>query len=54
MTTLQSNQKDNTIVKTKRQHYSQSEKKALYSKRKDNTMVKAKKQHNSQNEKTTL
>jgi hypothetical protein len=44
-TTLYFKQKDNTIVKSKRQHYSQSEKTTLKSKRNDNT---------SQIEKTTL
>ena len=42
------------MVKTKKQHYSQSEKTTIQSKRKDNTIVKAKRQHYSQNEKTTL
>ena len=54
MTTLLSKRKENTLVKAKRQHYSQSEKKALYSKRKDNTTVKTKSQHYSQSEKTAL
>jgi hypothetical protein len=45
-TTLQSKRKDHTIVKRKRQHYSQ--------KRKDNTKVKRKRQHHSKNKKTTL
>jgi hypothetical protein len=46
--------KDNTIIKTKRQHYGQNEKTKLWSKRKDNTIVKAKRQQYSQSEKTTL
>jgi hypothetical protein len=46
--------KDNTIIKTKRQHYDQIEQTTLYSKRKDNTIVKVKRQRYSQSEKTTL
>ena len=46
--------KDNTIIKTKRQHYGQIEQTTLYSKRKDNTIVKPKRQYYSQNEQTIL
>ena len=46
--------KKQTLVKAKRQNFSENEKKILQSKRKDNTIVKAKRQHYSQNEKTTL
>jgi hypothetical protein len=46
--------KDNTIIKTKRQHYGQIEQTTLYSKRKDNTIVKTKRQRYSQSEKPTL
>ena len=42
------------MVKAKKQHYSQSEKKTPQSKRKDNTMFKEKRQHYSQNKKTIL
>jgi hypothetical protein len=38
--------KDNTIIKTKRQHYGQNEKNKI--------LVKAKRQHYSQSEKTTI
>jgi hypothetical protein len=46
--------KDNNMVKSKRQHCGQKEKKTIWSKGKDNTMVKRRRQHYGQKEKTTL
>jgi ribosomal protein S24E len=47
-------EKDNIVVKRKRQHYGQKKKTTLWSKEKDNTMVKRKRQHYGQKKKTTL
>jgi hypothetical protein len=47
-TTLRSKEKDNTMIKRKRQHYGQKKKTTLRSKEKDNTMVKRKRQHYGQ------
>jgi hypothetical protein len=44
-TTLSSKEKENTMVKRKRQHYRQKKNKTLWSKEKDNNMDKRKRQH---------